>query len=184
MFLGYKGLSPVTETPPSAGVSVMRWLKPRWLTLLVVGLTLLWIFLPWQAAYWVGRTDLTVEFRVVDADTDSPLGGATLRFRPETSGFCREKEVGEFTLTTGADGRAVLARTECMCFGRETLWGWNDSYGLHLPPLWFWAEAPGYQESGLSYLDDPPFHRALRRVVGPEADILKVRVPLRKSPGA
>jgi hypothetical protein len=70
-----------------------------------------------------------------------------------------------------------------MCFGRRALWK-DSSYSVHLPPLLFWAEAPGHQGSEPLYLDDPLFHRALQRVAGPEADLLKVRVSLRKGPDA
>lgn len=94
-----------------------RW----WKWLLAVGLVplVVWGCDRMQIAYWVGRTDLEVEFVITDVGTGQPIPGARVEVHSE-GGFYEEQNEQEFVLIADADG---VARKECrrsMCFGAQS----------------------------------------------------------------
>jgi hypothetical protein len=153
---------------------------------LLLGLVLMTLILSPTSTIstWVGHTDLQGMFVVVDADTMLPINEATIHFRSpdDGGGFCLE-ERGEdreraFTLTTDSMGKADRKWSSCMCFGSDS--PHKSSFYLHLPWLWYRVSAPGYATSEWSYLDEPYYHRQIRRERG--LAILEVKVHLHGKP--
>src|SRR6266487_4248331 len=93
---------------------------------ILVVLTLLYLVVAMET-HWVGRTDLTVEFVVTDAETGEPIRGADISIQSygglnadghrlqETN---REKE--ELKLTTDEAGTARYVCRDSMSFGTSS----------------------------------------------------------------
>jgi hypothetical protein len=128
-----------------------RWLK--WLLLVVLSVPLLvWGCDRIQTIYWVGSTDLEVEFVVTDAISGLPLSGAQIEVKSE-GGFYEQRDEREFTLVADPDG---IARKECrnsMCFGTQSGLRFTDTYVVHLPCWLFRVTAPNYEPSDWVDLD-------------------------------
>jgi hypothetical protein len=161
-----------------------RWWK--WLLLAVFALPLLvWGYDRLMIIYWVGGTDLEVEFAVAATSSGDPVPGVRVEVQSE-GGFYEEGDKQEFTLVAEADG---VARKQCrnsMCFGTRSGLGFTDTYVVHLPWWRFRVTAAGYEPSDWVYLDVPEYVRQVQRA-GPRRAKLVVPVSLRKSgpqPGA
>jgi hypothetical protein len=125
--------------------------------------------------YWVGQTDLQIEFVVTDADTRRPIGGATVHVHSEL-GFCLEKDGQDFTMKTDAEGRIIRLYHHCMSGGRES---WiRKTWGVSLPLWMFHATAPGFADGEKIDLR-ARYHRQVRRGDGGPATLV-VPIALRK----
>jgi hypothetical protein len=135
--------------------------------------------------YWVGRTDLEVEFAVTDAATGGPVPGARVEVQSE-GGFYEERDRREFALAADADG---VARKECrrsMCFGERSGLGFTDTFMVHLPWWRYRGVAEGYDPTEWAHLAVPEQLGRVRRT-GPDKARLVVPVSLqrrRAEPGA
>jgi hypothetical protein len=145
----------------------------------VIALPLLvWGFDRVQIIYWVGSTDLEVEFALTDAANGAPISGAKVEVHSE-GGFYAEDYKQEFALVADANG---LARKEClesMCFGTESGLRFTDTFAVHLPFWRFRAIAEGYEPSKWFNLDVLEMQRQVRRA-GPHKAKLVVPVSLLK----
>jgi hypothetical protein len=124
-----------------------------------------------RGAHWVGRTDLRIEIVVTDADTGSPIEGATIHVQTESGGFCREQDGPDFAMAVGRDGSVSRLYHQCMCFGTKTLM--RDSWSVHLPSWAFWATAPGYMDGDVTDLGRS-HHRVRRGHGGPATLVVPV----------
>src|SRR5262249_23231041 len=138
---------------PTCGLCVVAGLA-----LLVPGLMALQAV---QTVYWVGRTDLTVEFAVTDAASAQPVAGAVVEIHSE-GGLYEERERREFRLITDAGGRASYACRDSMCFGTSGLC--TDTFSVHLPFWRFRVTAPGYEPGEWVELDAPEYARQVQRL--------------------
>jgi hypothetical protein len=139
---------------------------------------LVWGFDRLILSYWVGSTDLEVEFAVTDAATADPLPGARVEVK-SYGGFYSEDFKQEFTLAADAAG---LARKECrhsMCFGTSSGLHFTNSIAVHLPFWSYRVVAEGYQPSEWAYLDVLEQRRQVQRA-GPGRAMLVVPVSLHK----
>jgi hypothetical protein len=154
-----------------------RW---KWLLLAIGALPLLvWGCDRSQRIYWVGSTDLEVEFRVSAAGSGAPVPGARVEVQSE-GGLYEEHEKQEFMLETDAGG---VSRKECrgsMCFGTQSGLRFTDTYVVHLPWWRFRVSAPGYEASEWANLDVPEYVHQVQQV-GPRRARLVVPVSLQES---
>ena len=161
----------------------------RWrIRLLIAAIALpllVWGFDRVQTIYWVGSTDLEVEFVVTDAVTGGPIPGARVEVQSE-GGFYEERDKQEFALVAGADG---VARKECrrsMCFGTQSGLRFTNTFVVHLPWWRYRVVADGYDPTEWADLDVLELRRQVRRA-GPGKSNLVVPVSLHKrhaEPGA
>jgi hypothetical protein len=156
----------------------------RWrirLQITVVALPLLaWGFDRVQTIYWVGSTDLQVEFAVIDSDTGGPVPGARVEVQSE-GGFSEERDRQEFALVAGADGVARKKCRDSMCFGTRSGLRFTDTFVVHLPWWRYRVVADGYRPTAWANLDVLEPRRQARRV-GPGKANLVVPVSLHKGP--
>ncbi|QJW96933.1 hypothetical protein [Frigoriglobus tundricola] len=151
----------------------------EWLVVgLIFGLLVLMALPLSQTYYWVGSTDLEVEFVVTDAAGDEPVPGAILDIDSE-GGFYEEREPRSFQIVLGPDGRASHVCRRSMCFGQDGLF--THTYAVHLPWWRFRISAKGFQTFGPTNLDDIEYRRAVRRN-GPGKSRLVVPVSLHRNP--
>lgn len=114
--------------------------------------------------WWVGSTDLQVDFEVVEEGTGEPIEGATIRIEQSEGGFCEDRSAAEFELVTDAAGRASRSCRRCMCFGTESGLRFTDTFSSHLPKWRVAISAPGHSDS-ISKLGDSPEHsKSIRRI--------------------
>jgi hypothetical protein len=85
--------------------------------------------------YWVGYTDLSVEFVVTDATTGEPIPGARVEGRLIARDMVDEQETEEFVLLTDADGHASTNCREVMCCGETGLLGISGTFVVYMPRL-------------------------------------------------
>ena len=131
-----------------------------------------------QSVRWVGTTDLTVEFVVMDAVTGEPVHGARIEVQSE-GGVYAEDTKQDFVLVADPKNEARKICRDSMCFGSRSGLGFTDTFTVHLPWWHFRALADSYEPSGWTYLDVPEFgRRTVRDGVGKSK--LIVQVPLRK----
>ncbi len=161
-----------------------RW-RIRLLIAAVAVPLLVWGFDRVQTIYWVGSTDLEVEFAVIDAATGGPVPGARVEVQSE-GGFYAEDFEQKFALVADAAG---LARKECprsMCFGTQSGLRFTDTFVVHLPFWRYRVVAERYDPTEWADLDVLERRRQVRRA-GPGKAKLVVPVPLHKrqaEPGA
>jgi hypothetical protein len=127
-----------------------------------------------QRVYWVGQSDVDVEFIVTDVRDEEPINGAIIEVETER-GFCDEAE-GAFSLTTDSAGRAKRLVKKCLSFGAES-W-YKNTFGIHLPNWHYRASAPGYTTTEMTELDTPDNSSRVKRSDG--MTILTVQVRLHK----
>jgi hypothetical protein len=129
--------------------------------------------------YWVGSTDLEVEFDVTAVGSGAPVPGAQVEVQSE-GGFYEEDTKQAFVLDADANG---VARKDCrdsMCFGTQSGLRFTDTFDVHLPWWRFRVAAPGYEPSEWVNLDVMEYVRQVRQV-GPRRARLVVPVSLRVS---
>lgn len=114
-----------------------------------------------SVAAWVGFKDVEISFVVRDAVTGQPVPNAEIGIRQESGGLCNDRESGNFSLNCDGVGRASHLVQRCMCYGKSGYF--VDSFGMHLPHWWYRAEAPGYDPSEESYLDDGKNSKRVQR---------------------
>jgi hypothetical protein len=161
-----------------------RWWK-RLLVAAVVLPLLVWGCDRFQTIYWVGSTDLEVEFAVTDAATGGPLPGSRVEVQSE-GGFYAEDFKQEFALTADAGGSARKECPRSMCFGTQSGLRFTDTFVVHLPFWRYRGVAEGYESSEWADLDVLELRRQVRRA-GPGKAKLVVPVSLHKrhaEPGA
>jgi hypothetical protein len=149
-----------------------------WLLVLAAVPLAVWCFDRVQLIYWVGGTDLEVEFVVTDAATGEPVEAAEIGILSE-GGFYRERDEKQFALRTDREGVARRVCHDGMCFGTQSGLRFTDTYHVHLPWWFFRVSAPGYEGMEPVYLDEPEYVRQVRRV-GPRAAKVVVKVRIRK----
>lgn len=157
---------------------IRRWWK--WLFAIALAGLLVWGFDRVMMIYWVGSTDLVVEFAVTQADSDRPIPGARVEVQSE-GGFYEERDKQQFALLADAGG---MARKECrssMCFGTVSGLGFTNTYRVHLPWWRFRVSAAGYRPSEWEALDVPEYGREVERVGSGKARLV-VRARLQRSP--
>ncbi|CAN5356349.1 hypothetical protein BH11PLA2_BH11PLA2_19910 [soil metagenome] len=158
----------------------MRMLRLRWKFCLVAGLfAVVLVFLTMatvQKVRWVGHTDLEVEFVVTDATTGVPVPKAEIDIHSE-GGFYEERELRDFKLVAGQDGRVSYLCRNSMCFG--TSGHFTDTFAVHLPWWSFRVIADGYEPGDLTELDELEYRQQARRDDPGKAKLL-VPVTLRK----
>lgn len=153
-----------------------RW-KLLLITLIVVPL-LVWGCDSVQKIYWVGSTDLEVEFAITDWATGTPVPGGQVEVQSE-GGFYEERDKQEFVLVAGADGLACKECRRIMCFGTRSGLGFTDTFVVHLPWWRFRAVADGYEPGEWIDLDVQEYIRQARRA-GPGKAKLVVPVTMHK----
>ena len=77
----------------------------------------------------------------------------------EGPGFCCAKDEPDFAITTDSNGVAEQTWQQCMIFGTEP----RGTWGMHLPPWWFTASAPGYIPSQEAVIESYRYHDDLIR---------------------
>jgi len=128
--------------------------------------------------YWVGSTNLEVEFAVTDLVTGSPIPGAQIEVQSE-GGFYEEPEQQEFVLVAGADGVVSKQCRDNMCFGTQSGFRFTDTFAVHLPFWRYRVLADGYPPTDWADIDVLEFRRKVRRV-GPGRTKLAVPLSLTK----
>jgi hypothetical protein len=165
-------------------VAQRRWWK-RLLVAAVVLPLLMWGCDRVQIIYWVGHTDLEVEFAVTDTATGNPVPGTRIEVQSEGGSYAEDLKQ-EFVLTADAGG---LARKECprsMCFGTQSGLRFTNTFVVHLPWWRYRVVAEGYNPTERDELDVLELRRQVRRA-GPGKAKLVVPVSLHKrhaEPGA
>jgi len=154
-----------------------RWWK--WLLLTPIAVSLLvWGADRLQIIYWVGRTDLEVEFAVADAATGSSVPGARVEVQSD-GGFYEEQDTQEFLLIADAGGIARKVCRHSMCFGTRSGLKFTDTFAVHLPWWKYRVLAEGFEPSEWADLDVLEFQRQAQQY-GPERSKLVVPVLLHK----
>src|SRR5262245_10689499 len=132
--------------------------------------------------YWVGSTDLEVEFAITDAAIGTPVPGARVEIHQAEGGFYLDRDEREFALVSGSDGLASQECRESMCFGTKSRLRITNTFVVHLPSWRFRVVADGYEPGEWTNLDVPQYIREARRA-GPGKAKLVVPVPLHKRHG-
>jgi len=155
----------------------------RWRTLLLIAAIvvplLLWGYDRVQTIYWVGSTDLEVEFAITDAATGSPIPGSRIEVQSE-GGFYEEQDKQEFVLVAGAHG---VARKECrgsMCFGTQSGLRFTNTFVVHLPWWRYRVVSEGYEPTEWTDVDVLELRRQVRRTSPGKAGlVVPVSLPKR-----
>jgi hypothetical protein len=155
-----------------------RWRKG--LIALAVILLAAWGFDRLGGIYWVGRTDLEVEFVVTEAGSDRPVPGARIEVRSE-GGFYEEREKQEFVLHADGGGAVSKVYRSSMCFGKRSGLGFTDTFAVHRPWWLVRVSAEGYQRSEWLEVNSSEYARQVRRI-GPGKAKVTIPVALRKNP--
>jgi hypothetical protein len=158
-----------------------RW----WLVLIGLAVFLLgvWGYDRILTVWWVGHTDLEVEFLVTDATTGWTIKGAEISVHSDGGLYSESEEESEkkdFTLITEGDGRAQRICHQCMCSGNRSGLGFTDTYSVHLPNWRYRVSALTYEPSQLVDLDTSQQIRKVRPV-GRGVSKLVVQVSLQRS---
>jgi hypothetical protein len=130
-----------------------------------------------QRFYWVGNTDIEIEFLVTDALTGETIQGATIQVRVEGE-ECGGKKKEQFNLVTGANGSVKRLVRNCMSFG--TVGDNIDTFAMHLPLWSYQVSRDGYIPSEWKVLDDMEYAGKVQR--GTPAATLLIQIPLRDCP--
>jgi hypothetical protein len=125
-----------------------------------------------QMIYWVGSTDLEVEFVVTDDATGAPVPRARVEVRQSRGGFYEDREEREFVLVGGVDGRARRECRQSMCFGTRSGLGFTDTFAVHLPYWRFRVVAEGYEPGEWTELDVHEYSRRARRAGSGKAELV------------
>jgi hypothetical protein len=160
---------------------------PVWLT--VAASTILVGFVLWagacaydasQVMKWIGGTDLTVEFHVVDADSGAPVPNAEIRIHCE-SGFYdgAEKELyRSFVLRADELGIATRVCRDNWCIGTTSRLCFTDTRSIYTPRWHIHARANGYQPSSPFDMAEE-YHGKKSVREAPTRDRLTVRIELK-----
>jgi hypothetical protein len=156
-----------------------RW---RWLLLIVGGI----LFLVWGCdrlltIYWVGSTELEIEFSITEASTETPVSAARVEVQ-SGGGFYEERETQEFVLVANSVGEARKVCRNCMCFGAQSGLRFTETFAVRLPWWRFRVIAKDYEPSAWTDLDAMEFRRLVQRL-GPDKAKLIVRMSLFKGHG-
>ena len=153
------------------------WLIP----VLVVGMVSLGIlgYDRRQGIYWVGATDLEIEFVVTDSATGQPVDAAEIAVVSE-GGLYREREEKQFRLVTDQEGSVRRTCHHSMCFGKQSGLRFTDTYGIHLPWWSFQVCAPGYESTDWRYLEPQEFEHRVQRTGSGRARLV-VEVALQRA---
>jgi hypothetical protein len=149
-----------------------RWRK--WLLVLGLIPLLLLGFDRVQKMYWVGHTNLEIEFVITAAHSGQPIPGARIEIQPE-------REEQNFVVDADTDGMARKECRECMCFGTVSGLRFTDTFAVHLPWWLFRVSAPGFESSEWVDLTVSDFLRRVYRA-GPGKAKLVIPVSLQKKP--
>jgi hypothetical protein len=155
-----------------------RWWK--WLIALGLIPLFVWGYDRFQMIYWVGSTDLEVEFAVTEAGSGKPIPGARIDVQSEGS-FYEERDTQVFVLHADASG---MARKECrqsMCFGTQSNLRFTDTFVVHLPWWLFQVSADGYLTNEWVNLNEWEYAQQVQRAAPGKAKLV-VRVSLQKRP--
>ena len=129
--------------------------------------------------YWVGSTNLEVEFVVVDSESSQPIPGARIRIHSEGGLHDGGNQIEDFELVTDAMGSARRSCLNNRCHGGESGLRFRDFRSVHLP---HWpgirVAAHGYVVSDTIDLVEDYWGKTCHD--GPGKDRLVVRVPLKK----
>lgn len=127
-----------------------------------------------RTIYWVGHTDLEVEFVVTDAANGSPIPQARIEVYSEGDSYSEDSE-REFALATGQDGRVIKECLSSMCSGKESGLRFTDTFAVHLPGWTFRGVAEGYEPGEWRGLATRESVRQVQRV---DSDKAKLVVPV------
>jgi hypothetical protein len=132
-----------------------------------------------QRIYWVGSTDLEVEFVVTDAASGQPVEAAELLVYEEV-GLYREARHGTFTLVTDEDGIARRICHDNMCSGTDSGLAFTHTYHVAWPDWLIQVSATGYEPSEPVGLWDVR-EKCQQQHVGPRHDKLTVRLSVQRT---
>jgi hypothetical protein len=153
-------------------VSLMTWRGWMKLLLSVCGMLLLLLGIDRiQMIAWVGSTDLEIEFAVANARTSAPVPGARIEIQSE-GGFYEERDKQEFVLVTDVSGIAQKLCRRSMCFGRQSLLGFTDTFAVHLPFWRYRVGAEGFNPTAWTDLDVIELRRQVQRVGSGKAKLV------------
>jgi hypothetical protein len=126
-------------------------------SLLVVAYDRLW------AIYWVGSTDLEIEFVITEAGSGAPVRDARIEIQSD-GGFYEERDKQEFALVTDLDGVARKVCVDSICFGSRSGLGFTDTFVVHLPYWRYQVIADGYAPREWVSLNVPERVDEVRRI--------------------
>lgn len=139
------GLIEILICPEPNAVRIRRLSRREWFVAALIVVVLVLLVLPAvQKVYWVGSTDLEVEFAVTDAATGQPIPKARIDIHSE-GGFYEERERRDFQLVAGPDGRVSYLCRRSMSFGSSGMF--TDTFAVHLPFWQFRVTGPGGQSN-------------------------------------
>jgi hypothetical protein len=133
-----------------------------------------------MSGFWVGATDLEIEFVVTEDGSGKPIPRARIEVQsergfPVENGRTRE----EFVLAADTDG---VARKECpntMCTGEWSGLGFTDTFGVARPHWRLRVSAPGFEPTEWeNFPASEGWTTTLR--TGPRTSKLVVPISLRK----
>jgi hypothetical protein len=155
-----------------------RW---KWLVIGPIALALLiWGYDRVMTIYWVGSTDLEVEFAITDNAAGSPIADARVEIQQSKGGFYEDRDEKEFVLISDSAGLARRGCPESMCFGTRSGLGFTNTFAVHLPYWQFRIVADGYQPGQWTPLNVQQYIREAQRA-GPGKAKLRVPMSLHKS---
>ena len=154
-----------------------RWWK-RLLLAFGVLFLLAWGYDYFCMIYWVGNTDLEIEFAVTDGINGSSISGARVEVH-SAGGFYEENYKQEFVLVADDDGVARRECRQCMCCGEQSGLRFTDTFAVYVPCWRFRVVADGYEPGEWIDLNIVEYARRARRT-GPGTSKLVVPVLLRK----
>ena len=101
------------------------------LSVVAVSLIIIAILVGTSTVRWVGHTDATVRFVVIDAASGVPLADAQIQINTDTPKSRLAPQTPQFLLTTNGKGEADYRFHQLRCSGGR---GWfENSYNLALP---------------------------------------------------
>ena len=152
-----------------------RW---KWLLVVTAVALLAWGYDRLNTTFWVGNTDLTVEFVVADSQTGRPVSGAKVDVE-YSDGYYGQANQPPVHWTANENGLAseVLG---CQIFGTASGLGFTDEFTVENPVWRYRVVADGYEPSGWLRLDTAA-NRQQPRLIGPRRSLIRVPIFLRKT---
>jgi hypothetical protein len=149
--------------------------RRRWTWLLAAGLgsLLVWGCERSLGIYWLGDTDLEVEFVVTESGSESAIPGAQILV-DSYEGHNKQ----QFELFTDQRG---LAHKQCgytYCCGFRSTLGITNTFSVDVPAWWFQVRADGFEPS--EWVDLVALESTRHQRIGPDKAKLAVPVALKR----
>ena len=104
--------------------------------------------------YWVGKTDLEIEFVVTDAETCEPIPGALIDVHSIIGYGHTEHPDENFGLVTDDDGSAHKVCLRSKSTGKSSGLGFSSTFAAYMPAWLLQVVADGYEPSQMVQLDE------------------------------